>query len=176
MNLLKSTLATASVMAFAIPASAEINQLTSSMDGAQANAGAGSGSPGIGSAALTFDTVTKNLTWNITWSGLTGTPTAMHFHGPALPNQPAAPAVSAGVNATPPRIGSAILSPAHESDMLAGLWYLLLHTTTISEGEIRGQVLVATPSPSISPLGIAILLSMLGATAYWRLRDSASAV
>lgn len=126
-----------SAMALMIP-------LSASMDGAQANAGAGTGSPGIGSADIILDTVSGQLSWTITWSGLIGTPTLMHFHGPALPGQNAGVQVNTGV-AGPPVNGAAILSPAQQSDLLAGLWYLNLHTTSFGGGEIRGQVL---PEPS----------------------------
>jgi len=61
--------------------------VTASLDGPQANAGARTGSPGVGTLTGTFDDVSKQLSWSITWSGLIGTPTLMHFHGPALPTQ-----------------------------------------------------------------------------------------
>src|SRR4051812_6940100 len=38
-----------------------------------------------GSADVTYDTVTRVVTWNITHSGLSGAATAAHFHGPATP-------------------------------------------------------------------------------------------
>lgn len=39
---------------------------------------------GVGTAEATYDTETKKLTWNITYSDLTGPATGAHFHGPAL--------------------------------------------------------------------------------------------
>ncbi len=60
----------------------------------------------------------------------------MHFHGPALPNQNAGVQVGTGV-AGPPVIGNAILNDSQEADLLAGLWYLNLHTNTDPGGEIR---------------------------------------
>jgi len=130
--------------------------LSATMDGAQANAGAGTGSPGIGTASITLDTVTHQLSWNITWSGLIGTPTAMHFHGPALPDQGAGVQVSTGV-AGPPVIGAAILSLAQEADLLAGLWYLNLHTTSFGGGEIRGQVVPEPTTLTLVLLGLGLL-------------------
>ena len=128
------------------------------MDGAQANAGAGTGSPGTGSAMITFDTVSNLFTWNVTWAGLVGVPIAMHFHGPALPNQNAGVQVGIGV-AGPPVIGNAVLNAAQAGDMLAGLWYLNLHTNIHPGGEIRGQVLArAVPEPStLGLLGAGLL-------------------
>ena len=140
------------VLAIAIPlllsgsASALIIPLSATMDGAQANAGLGTGSPGTGSAVITFDTITKQLSWNILWAGLIGVPTAMHFHGPALPNQNAGIQVGTGV-AGPPVIGNAILNAVQEADLLAGLWYLNLHTNAFLGGEIRGLVAIV-PEPT----------------------------
>ena len=38
---------------------------------------------GKGHGTATYDDQSNNLTWSITWSGLTGDATAAHFHGPA---------------------------------------------------------------------------------------------
>jgi len=70
--------------------------LSAVIDGAQANAGSGTGSPGTGSAAITYDDVTNLLSWNITWSGLSGPVTVAHFHGAALPNANAGVQVNFG--------------------------------------------------------------------------------
>ena len=139
MKLLKLTLILALVLISAVPASAVLVPLSADMDGLQANAGAGTGSPGVGTATITLDTDTNSLSWVIDWSDLTGTPTLMHFHGPALPNQNAGVQVSTGV-AGPPVMGNAILSANQVDDLLAGLWYLNLHTDEFPGGEIRGVV------------------------------------
>ena len=137
------------IAAILLPATAHpvIIPLSVSMDCAQANAGAGTcgaGGSGTGSASLTLDTGTNALVWSITWSGLSGTPTVMHFHGPALPNQNAGVQVGTGV-AGPPVVGNAVLAAGQVTDLLAGLWYLNLHTDVFGAGEIRGQVV---PEPA----------------------------
>ena len=141
----------------ASPTQAATIPLSAHLDGASANAGAGTGSPGIGNATILFDDSTNLLSWDITWSGLLGTPTLMHFHGPALPHQNAGVEVGTGV-AGPPVIGSAVLNASQGADLLAELWYLNLHTSAFSGGEIRGQV---TPEPGTLVLvgagGMAIL-------------------
>ena len=81
----------------ALPANAVVILLEANMSGAQANAGAGTGSAGIGTGNISLDTGTNQLSWNIIWSGLTGIAGAMHFHGPALPNQNAGVQVGTGV-------------------------------------------------------------------------------
>ena len=40
-------------------------------------------SAGKGAVTATYDNASKKLTWNGTYSGLTGPATAAHFHGPA---------------------------------------------------------------------------------------------
>lgn len=133
----------ASCLAFAfvlcVPAGAAVIPLTATMDGPQANAGSGTGSAGTGLATIDYDTDTNVMSWNITWSGLSGTPTAMHFHGAALPNQNAGVQVAVAFGAQPV-VGNAILNASQEIDLLAGLWYLNLHSTTWGGGEIRGTV------------------------------------
>jgi hypothetical protein len=87
---------------------------------------------------------TKNLlTYNVTWTGLTGTATVGHFHSPALPGANASPLVffllqnngTAGSAS-----GSATLSDTQEADLLAGKFYANIHTAANTGGEIRGQV------------------------------------
>jgi len=123
---------------------ATTTNLVATIDGAQANAGAGTGSPGTGSATMTYDDVTNMFSWNITWSGLTGTETLAHFHGPALPNQNAGVQVNfaaiSGLQS--PSIGSTMITPAQAADLLNDLWYINIHTTDVAGGEIRGQVTV----------------------------------
>src|SRR4051812_41905381 len=47
-------------------------------------------SSGTGSIDASFDTNSRALTWQGTYSGLTGPATAAHFHGPAEPGKNAA--------------------------------------------------------------------------------------
>ncbi len=139
MKLFKLTIVVSLVLLMVGPAAAGVFPMTADMNGPNANAGAGSGSGGTGTADISYDDVAKVLSWSITWSGLTGAPTAMHFHGPALANQNAGVAVAVGVVGSPV-VGNAVLTLAQEADLFAGLWYLNLHTTTSPGGEIRGTV------------------------------------
>ena len=136
-----TAVALAALLAIPVHVSADVILLGATIDGAQANAGAGTGSPGTGLATMTVDTDTGLFSWTIVWDGLSGPAVVAHFHGPAFPDQNAGVQVGTGV-AGPPVVGNAVLNPLQVSDLLNGLWYLNLHTTTFGGGEIRGQVIV----------------------------------
>lgn len=109
------------------------------MDGQQANAGNGTGSLGTGAATMTLDNDTLEFTWFVAWQDLEAPVTVAHFHGPAMPGQNAG--VEVGIDPTSnPSSGSAFLSAAQASDLLAGLWYINIHSELFPGGEIRGQV------------------------------------
>jgi hypothetical protein len=48
--------------------------------------------------------------------------------------------IFAGAAATSPFEGTAVLTDAQASDLLAGRWYVNVHTEANKAGEIRGQV------------------------------------
>jgi hypothetical protein len=98
-------------------------------------------SPGKGEANVDYDKATKKLTYKLTFSGLTGDATAAHFHGPAAPGANAGVVVPIGSGAPAnPTEGSATLTDAQAADLLAGKWYVNVHTKANPGGEIRGQV------------------------------------
>jgi hypothetical protein len=92
-----------------------------------------------GSATLSYDTVSKRLTWKINYSGLSGNATAAHFHGPAEAGTNAKVAVPIP-NISPNTEGSATLTDEQATDLLAGRYYINVHTAANKSGEIRGQV------------------------------------
>jgi hypothetical protein len=97
-------------------------------------------SSGTGMADVTYDTDSKKLTWKVEFSGLTGDATAAHFHGPAAPGENADVAVPIPGTASPLE-GSADLTDAQAADLMAGKWYVNVHTAANPKGEIRGQVM-----------------------------------
>lgn len=96
-------------------------------------------SKGEGQAAFDYDSATKKLTWNITYSGLTGPATAGHVHGPAAAGANAGVAIPFA-KADTPISGSATLTDAQAADLLAGRMYVNIHTAAHPGGEIRGQI------------------------------------
>ncbi|MGD9644860.1 MAG: CHRD domain-containing protein [Pirellulales bacterium] len=129
----------------AMPASGAIIYLEAYLDGLQEvppNA-----SPGTGYGTMNYDTVSKLLSWSIDYSGLLTGSIDAHFHKGAV-------GVGGGVEVPIPGsvgatsgtyVGSKVLSASQETDLLAHLWYVNIHTPTFPGGEIRGQVI---PEPS----------------------------
>ena len=95
---------------------------------------------GKGTAAITYDTAGKKVSWEVTYSGLSGPATAAHFHGPGEPGKVAGVAVPIPNQATSPVKGSATLTDAQAADLLGGKYYVNIHTAANPGGEIRGHV------------------------------------
>ena len=151
-------------------ASAIIIPLGALIDGPQANAGAGTGALGTGSVVASLDTGTNLFSWNVSWSGLSGPATDAHFHGPANPNQNAGSQVDIGLisGLVSPSIGATVIAAGQANDLLAGLYYINIHTAAFPGGEIRGQVTTNTvPEPSTVVL---LISGILGLLAYVRRR------
>ena len=99
-------------------------------------------SAGMGDGTFTLNTKTKELTWSVSYSGLTGPATASHLHGPASPGENKGVAVPLGPNGNLPSpiTGKATLTDAQMADLQAGKYYANIHTDANKGGEIRGQV------------------------------------
>lgn len=127
------------------PGSAEATMYTANvtMNEAQAISTCNPNPPpanGGGSAVVNYDDATNMLSWNITFSNLSaGGAIAAHFHGPAPAGTDAGIQVTID-HTTNPGIGSATITGAQETQLLAGLWYINYHTAACGGGEIRGQV------------------------------------
>ena len=95
---------------------------------------------GSGSLTATYDTTSKKLSWKGSYKGLSGPATAAHFHGPAEPGKNAGVVIPIGNDVKDSFDGSATLTDAQAADMMAGKWYVNIHTATNKAGEIRGQL------------------------------------
>jgi hypothetical protein len=131
-----ATLALGATIAFAGPAFAE--KMKATLNGKSevpANTSAATGN-----ADIDYDAATKKLTWKLTYSGLSGPATAAHFHGPAEAGKNAGVAVAIPNATSSPAEGSATLTDAQAADLMAGKYYVNVHTAANPGGEIRGQV------------------------------------
>jgi hypothetical protein len=133
---LLATLALGTAVILAGPARAETFKAT--LDGKSevpANTSAGTGT-----ADVNYDAATKKMTWKLTYSGLSGPATAAHFHGPAEAGKNAGVKVPIANPITSPVEGSATLTDEQAADLVAGKYYVNIHTVANPGGEIRGQV------------------------------------
>lgn len=92
-----------------------------------------------------YDKATKMFHYTIRWNGLSGAPTGMHIHGPAargvnsgvLAGISGFAAAASGTYSGMVTIDNVTLK---ETDLLAGTWYVNIHTAANAGGEIRGQI------------------------------------
>lgn len=131
-------LAAASLLT-AAPAVAETITLKGDLKGS--NEVPPNSSTATGSAEASLDTVSRRLTWTISFSGMSGPLTGAHFHGPAEAGRNAGIVLPFPGATASPITGSATLNEAQAADLLAGRWYANLHTATHPGGELRGQML-----------------------------------
>lgn len=140
--MLRSVLAglACAALAVAAPAMAETVTLKASLSPSKEVPPAKSN--GTGEVTATYDTASKKLSWKGTYSGLTGPATMAHFHGPASPGKNAGMAVPifAGAAAKTPFTGSVTLTDTQAKQLLAGKWYVNVHTAANQAGELRGQL------------------------------------
>jgi CHRD domain len=98
------------------------------------------GSSGSGTLTATYDTASKTLSWKGNVSGLTGPATAAHFHAGEVGKNGGVVIPISGADQGSFE-GSATLTDAQASDLMAGRWYVNVHTAANKAGEIRGQVM-----------------------------------
>lgn len=97
-------------------------------------------SAGMGQLQAEFDKATKTLRYTLRYSGLSGPVKAAHFHGPAEAGKNAGVALGINNAGESPVQGSAVLTADQAADLLAGKWYVNVHTAANPGGEVRGQV------------------------------------
>ncbi|MFT4267451.1 MAG: CHRD domain-containing protein [Xenophilus sp.] len=98
-------------------------------------------SMGTGTLDAVLNRNTGLLRFRIGYSNLSGPITAAHFHGPAEVGANAAPVITLNPPFPNPYEGRVQLTPVQAADLLAGRWYLNLHTAQNPGGELRGQLI-----------------------------------
>ncbi len=134
------TVATLSLVGCAMPMMGNTAMLSGKLSAA--NEVPANASAGVGTLEATLNKDTNALSWTVNYSGLTGPVVAGHFHGPAGAGVNAGVALGFSGPLESPIKGTATLTPAQAADLLAGKWYVNLHTAANKGGEIRGQAVV----------------------------------
>ena len=100
------------------------------------------GESGTGTCTATYDSITNALSYTLTWNGLTGAPTAMHFHKAdvGVPGDVEIPITGFAAAADGTLTASATVDQEEEHDLLEGKFYVNIHTAAHPDGEIRGQL------------------------------------
>lgn len=98
-----------------------------------------------GTMDVEYNQDTRTLYYKFSWTGLSGNPTMMHIHGTGKRGV-AAPVIQTFSGFTAAAAGSYSGSVymdgvvMKESELLAGEYYINIHTTLNTSGEIRGQI------------------------------------
>lgn len=142
-----------------------------------------------GSATMVLNDQTREFTWVVSFSGLTGgAATLAHFHGPAGFGTAAGIQVdidgtgddmdqldvavfATGAGSTAGTfIGRTTITENQANDLLAGQWYINIHNAEFPGGEIRGQAVRAIPAPIPLPAAFWLFASgFLGIFARFRM-------
>jgi hypothetical protein len=144
--------------AFASHATAFVWTFNDPMDGLQETPP--NASPATGTIVGTYDDVTNFLDVTVTFQGLLGMQTDAHIH--KAPPGIAGPVVF-GIPLGSPSVVQRTITELQEADLLAGLWYVNIHTTMWPAGEIRGQM-----NPVPEPATMLALAAGLGVLARRR--------
>jgi len=97
---------------------------------------------GSGTAQVSLDSATKQISWRVDYSGLSGPAAAAHIHcgADAGANAGVAIALGAAPNLASPITGSGALTDAQMADLTSGKCYVNVHTAANKGGEVRGQL------------------------------------
>lgn len=95
---------------------------------------------GQGQLDAVLDRNSRQLRWKLQYANLTGPVVGGHFHGPAESGTTAPVVLPLATAASSPAQGYAQLSAAQVDELVAGRWYVNLHTRAFPNGEIRGQL------------------------------------
>lgn len=141
-------------------AQAVVHNLIANINDAQETTCPAVVSASLGTVTATLDDVTNLFSYTVQFGqnaplyndgALNGTQTVGHFHGPAAPGATASPQVTIANGS--PVSATNTLTAAQETQVLAGLWYVNIHSTLCPGGEIRGQLREPLLGPALPTWG-----------------------
>ena len=99
-------------------------------------------SRGAGAAAVNVDPASKDVSWSVSFSGLSGPAAAAHIHCGAATgaNAPVSVSLAGKGPLSSPLQGSGKMTDAQFADLQAGKCYVNVHTAKNKGGELRGQL------------------------------------
>jgi hypothetical protein len=135
---LSAAIATAAILTFAAgSANADAQKYLAHLTGVAEVPPATTSAKGDITAEL--DTDTGDLTYTVTYSGLSGPAVSAGFHGPAAKTAEGPVALAAAGTASP--ITAVVkLTQAQIHALNSGLWYFNVETAANPKGELRGQL------------------------------------
>ncbi len=105
-------------------------------------------STGTGTAQITYDPTPKTITYTINWQlgSTTATTSGMHFHGAEdgtdIKNSPVVIGITGFATGSAGTLTSTtrVLTDTEAAQLLAGKWYLNVHSSSTPSGELRGNI------------------------------------
>ncbi|WP_159452622.1 CHRD domain-containing protein [Pedobacter nyackensis] len=110
---------------------------------------------GSGTATVSYNTNTKMITYQINWilNSTVSVTTDMHFHGAengsaTISSPVVIPITGFAIGNTGTLNGTTrVLTDAEANQLLAGKWYINVHSAAFPSGEIRGNIIFSSPNP-----------------------------
>ena len=136
---IQAAIATAAILTFAAAgaANADAQKYDARLTGAAEVPAATT--PARGEITAMFDSDNGELSYTVTFSGLSGPVTGADFHGPAG-RTAEGPVTYAAAGTASPISGTIKLTVQQSRDLNAGAWYFNIETAANPKGEIRGQL------------------------------------
>ena len=101
-----------------------------------------------GSGTASYNSTTRQLTFNLSYSGLTGSESGAHVHGPAV--REANAGVLHTLSFSNPKTDTVTLTAQQETYLLSRQLYVNIHTTVFPSGQLRAQIDAAGAAPTFA--------------------------
>lgn len=103
---------------------------------------------GTGTAEISYDPAVKMITYKLTWQlgSASATTTNMHFHGSPTGSDSVSSGVAIAITGFSTGNSGTLngmtiaLTDVQEEQLLAGKWYVNIHSSTYGSGELRGNI------------------------------------